>query len=63
MAKGVVAMSEGDRRETHLGDAGETIYATAPEPDGEVTVKNVPIPYKRPQVDGQSTFSDWGWSA
>jgi hypothetical protein len=42
---------------------GETVYATDPEPEGEVTTENVPMPGDRPDVDGQSTLEDWGWSA
>ncbi|MFC7134361.1 MULTISPECIES: hypothetical protein [Salinibaculum] len=44
-------------------EAGETVYATDPEPDGEQTVENVPMPGDRPDVEGQSTFEDWRWSA
>lgn len=44
------------------------VYATEPEPDGEETVEDVPVPegfeeVDRPDVEGQSTFADWGWSA
>lgn len=44
-------------------EPGETVYATDPEPDGEQTTENVPMPGDRPDVEGQSTFEDWRWSA
>jgi len=47
-------------------DTGETVYATDPNPDGEETTENVPVPDGgQPSVDGdgQTTFEDWGWSA
>ena len=43
-------------------EAGEVVYATPPEPAGEQTTENVPMPGDRP-VDGQSTLDDWRWSA
>ena len=46
-------------------DTGETVYATDPEPAGEENAENVPVPDdgQRPiNVDGQTTFKDWGWS-
>ncbi|WP_265112303.1 hypothetical protein [Halosolutus halophilus] len=51
-----------------LEDQAEKVeYATDPEDAGEERTENVPIPddldtVERPDVDGQSTFSDWGWS-
>ncbi|MBX0350366.1 hypothetical protein [Haloarcula pellucida] len=47
------------------GPDGETVDAT-PDPDGEETVENVPVPeadVERPDADGQTTLDDWGWSA
>jgi hypothetical protein len=44
-------------------DSEETVYATEPEPAGEETTENVPIPDGgRPEVDCQTTLADWGWS-
>lgn len=41
---------------------GETIYATE-EPVGTETTEGEPsIPSSQPDVEGQSTFEDWGWS-
>ncbi|WP_135827319.1 hypothetical protein [Halorussus halobius] len=48
-----------------LDDSADTVYATAPEPDGEETTEDVPVPDGgRPEedVDGQTTLDDWGWS-
>ena len=45
---------------------GETVDATDPEPEGEETTENVPVPDdcpERPDIDGQTTFDDWRWSA
>jgi hypothetical protein len=48
---------DGDRDES---PAAETVYATPPEPDGEVTAENVPVPIVTPpDVVGQTTFADW----
>lgn len=45
------------------GETVEVIDADQ-DADGEVTVENVPIPTaERPDVEGQSTWADWGWSA
>lgn len=41
---------------------GETVDATD-DPSGEVTAENVPVPGERPDVEGQSTWDDWGWHA
>ncbi|MXV62056.1 hypothetical protein GS429_08280 [Natronorubrum sp. JWXQ-INN-674] len=43
-------------------------YATEPEDVGEERTENVPVPeepetVERPDVDGQTTLEDWGWSA
>jgi hypothetical protein len=53
----------------YLGEAphwqgdGETV-AVSETPDGKVSATNVPVPgADRPDdVDGQTTFDDWGWS-
>lgn len=50
---------------------GETVDATDPEPPGEERTENVPVPDggRRDRdgpvddVDGQTTWDDWGWSA
>ena len=44
--------------------APEIVYATDPEDDGEESVENVPVPdsKQRPDVNGQTTLDDWGWS-
>ncbi|EMA37905.1 hypothetical protein [Natronobacterium lacisalsi] len=41
---------------------------TDPEDVGEERTENVPVPeetdeVERPDVDGQTTLEDWGWSA
>jgi hypothetical protein len=44
---------------------GETVDAT-PADEGEVRAENVPVPdggAERPDVEGQTTLDDWGWSA
>ncbi|MDJ1430448.1 hypothetical protein [Halostagnicola sp. A-GB9-2] len=43
-------------------------YATDPEPVGEERTEGVPEigddqDIDRPNVDGQTSFEDWGWSA
>lgn len=45
-------------------NGGETVYATDPTPSGRETVENVPVlePVAKPDVDGQTTLDDWGWS-
>lgn len=43
-------------------EAEEVVYASDPEPEGEDTTENVPVPRERPDVAGQSTLEDWGWS-
>ncbi|MFC6973627.1 hypothetical protein ACFQL1_01445 [Halomicroarcula sp. GCM10025709] len=48
-------------------DDGETVDVVDDRIDaeGEERVENVPIPEDepdRPDVDGQSTLDDWGWS-
>lgn len=45
--------------------AEDVVYATEPEDDGEEHSENVPVPEpdqtpSRPDVDGQSTWDDWG---
>lgn len=42
---------------------GETVDVT-PEETGEERAENVPIPGKPniENIDGQTTFDDWGWS-
>ena len=54
----------------HIGEApfwagkGETVDATDREDPGEERTENVPVPEaEKPDVDGQSTLEDWGWSA
>jgi len=47
-------------------EAEDVVYATDPEPTGELRSENVPVPEtptETPDVDGQSTLDDWGWSA
>lgn len=42
--------------------ASETVYATDPEPAGEVTTEGVPVPDggERPvDAEGQTTIADW----
>jgi len=40
---------------------GETVDVVDDEPAGEATVENVPdLQAERPDVDGQSTWADWG---
>lgn len=47
-------------------DDGETVYATAPEPDGEETTEDVPVPDgggpDPSEGDRQTTLDEWGWS-
>ena len=46
--------------------ADEVEYATDPEPGGQESVENVPVPTEEtgPEVDGQATLADFaGWSA
>lgn len=46
--------------------SGETVYATDPEPEGDETTENVPTPADGPEPSenaGQTTISDWRWSA
>lgn len=49
-----------------LDEQAETVeYATDPEPEGEETVENLPdLSEEReiPDVDGQTSWDDWGWS-
>jgi hypothetical protein len=55
----------------HIADApayndpdGETVAVVDDAETGETTVENVPeVGPQRPDVEGQSTFDDWGWSA
>ncbi|OIB56620.1 hypothetical protein [Natrialba sp. SSL1] len=47
--------------------AEQVEYATDPEDVGEERTENVPVPdepetVERPDVDGQTTLEDWGWS-
>lgn len=53
--------------ERAFGDPdGETVDATPTAGAGEETVEDVPIAdggRDQPDVDGQSTWDDWGWSA
>lgn len=57
-----------DDSETENTDAAETIYATEPEPAGEASVENVPVPGSNaseeppepPSTPGQTTLTDWG---
>lgn len=44
------------------GEAVDVVDADQ-DADGDETVEDVPIPGDRPDVDGQSTWADWGWSA
>jgi hypothetical protein len=49
-------------------DGGETVDVVDDEETGEVSAENVPQPpqtpdERRPDVDGQTTFDDWEWSA
>lgn len=46
----------------------DVVYATDPDPQGKETTENVPVPEEsdepdRPDVEGQSTLEDWGWSS
>jgi len=43
----------------HQGD-GETVDVVDDEPVGEERVENIPDLQERPDVEGQSTWSDWG---
>jgi hypothetical protein len=44
----------------HQGD-GETVDVVDDEPTGEETTTNVPdLTPDRPDIDGQSTWDDWG---
>lgn len=63
-----------DGRVQYIGEAprwdddAETIDVVDDDPVGEVTAENVPTPpatrdERRPDVDGQTTLDDWGWSA
>ena len=60
-----------DETVQYLGEAphwaageGETVDATDREDPGEERTENVPVPeVETPDVDGQSTLEDWGWSA
>lgn len=49
-------------------EAEQVEYATEPEPTGEERTEGVPNlgddqDADRPDVDGQTTLEDWGWSA
>jgi len=56
---------------THLSEVysdpnGETVDVVDDTPAGEARVEGVSVPddsVERPDVDGQSTWGDWGWSA
>ena len=44
---------------------GETVDVVDNTPVGEATTEDVPVPdggREHPDVDGQSTLADWGWS-
>jgi len=46
-------------------DDGETVAVVDDEPVGEETTEDVPVPSVAPDVpdvEGQSTWDDWGWS-
>jgi hypothetical protein len=50
----------------HWQGDGETVDVVDDEPTGEETVEDVPVPDagdRRPDVEGQTTLEDWGWSA
>ena len=50
----------------HWQGDGETVDVVDDSEVGEETTENVPVPdggTKRPDVDGQSTWSDWEGSA
>jgi hypothetical protein len=52
----------------HWNDDGETVDVVDDDPESEVSAENVPMPpsspdERRPDVDGQSTWDDWRWSA
>lgn len=54
--------------EVYGGDPeGETVTVVDDQPAGDLTTEGVPHTdsgdVERPDVDGQSTFADWGWSA
>ncbi|MDJ1431480.1 hypothetical protein [Halostagnicola sp. A-GB9-2] len=49
-------------------EAESVVYATEPEPVGQERTEGVPEidseqEVDRPDVDGQSSFEDWGWSS
>lgn len=49
----------------HWQGDGETVDVFDDEPTGEETVEDVPVPDggdRRPDVEGQTTLDDWGWS-
>lgn len=50
---------DADQGDALDADAEQVVYATDPEPDGDVSAENVPVPGERPDVDGQSTWDDW----
>lgn len=49
-------------------EAEDVVYATDPEPIGEERTEGRPdfsedSVIDRPDVDGQTSFEDWGWSS
>ncbi|KDE57424.1 hypothetical protein EL22_12280 [Halostagnicola sp. A56] len=49
-------------------EAESVVYATDPEDIGEERTEGIPEidsdgEVERPDVDGQTSFADWGWSA
>lgn len=49
-------------------EAEDVVYATDPEPVGEERTEGTPdlsrdSDVDRPDVNGQTSFADWGWSA
>lgn len=49
-------------------EAEDVVYVTNPEPQGKETTENVPEldetgEVDRPDVEGQTTLEDWGWSS
>jgi len=43
--------------------AEDVVYATDPEPGGDVSAENVPDPRQRPDTTGQTTLDEWGGQA
>lgn len=51
-----------DENDDALEGEDELVYATEPEPEGQETTENVPVPTVRPEPvdeEGQTSLEDW----